>query len=142
MQILTESLLHYVLILIQNPPSPFWRLSFESHDSYGNHVAIPHILLIDSRTLVVLDTIQISQAQDIGGLYFHPQKQKLFGVERNSNLVFQMDWNPEEQTLIFEKLIFLSNMQYASGLVMDGDRAFVSEYRYGESMEYTDVSLD
>ncbi len=112
-------------------------VSFESRSSSGEQMATPHILLIHSRTLEVLNTIQISQARDIGGLYYHPAKGKLYGIERNSNRICQMGWNPQKQTLVFEQVLFLPNSQNACALVMDGDRAFVSEFTYGETMEYS-----
>ena len=113
-------------------------VSFETTDSGGGNHGTCKIAMIDFNTLAKIKYIEFPQAHDFGGLCYDPQRQRLYAVERNTNQVYILKWYPESLALEYEQLIQLSNIQYACAIQVDGDMAYITEYRYRNPMQYYD----
>jgi hypothetical protein len=111
-------------------------VSFETTDSAGTKRTSSKIALIDFNTLTHIKTIDFPQASDFGGLCYDSNRHRLYAVERNTNQVYILKWHPETLTLEYEQLIQLSNIQYACAIQVDGDIAYITEYRYQGGMLY------
>ena len=112
-------------------------VSFETYSQLKpGSIAPANILLINTKTLEVIDTIEIEQAVDIAGLYYDASRRILYAVERNTNIVYEIAWDPSEPTLTLKRAIPLTNIDWACAIVVDGNLAYVSEYHYGFIMKY------
>jgi hypothetical protein len=109
-------------------------VTFES-DEYGaagNFIEIVNAITLQNTTRT------IGGATNLTSIVFDAVKRKLYATDRNTNLLHILGWNPAQKTISLEKTIPLENIDFACGLVIDGDFLYVSEfyYRMGSTMDY------
>jgi hypothetical protein len=98
------------------------------------------IALIDFNTLTHIKDIEFPGADYFGGLYYDSPRQRLYAVERDTNLLYVLKWHPETLMLDCEKVVQLANIQYACAIQVDGDMAYITEYLdYPYSSYYTHI---
>lgn len=113
-------------------------VSFENGEYGGGNV----IEIVDASTLQNIART-IEGVTDLTSIVFDTEKRKLYATDRNTNLLHVLGWNPAQKMVSLENTIQLENIDYACGLVIDGDLIYVSEFRYsmsGNMTYYSDVN--
>ncbi len=115
-------------------------VSFETVSSAGEKMAACRIALIDINTYEHIKDIEFAEADDFGGLAYDSQRERLYAVERDTNLLYVLKWTPQTLSLEYEAVVELSSISYACAIVVDGDSAYITEFRYrgGSIMGYYD----
>ena len=88
--------------------------------------------IVEAQSLDHIKTIALEEPQELMGVIYDAENQRLLGTERNSNKLYSYLWDPALQTLTFEEpVIILDRLQYACDLAINGNILYVSEYYYG-----------
>jgi hypothetical protein len=122
--------------LAMDPMHRIVFVSFETISVSDQKLTTSKIALINYNTFSHIKDIEFPQANDFGGLWYDAPRQRLYAIDRNSNLLYVLKWHPETLDIEYERVIALPHIQYACALVVEGDDAYVTEYRYHEPMQY------
>jgi len=109
-------------------------VSFEmdpSTSTGGNYIEIVDAATLQSETI----TVDEDGVEDLTSLVFDNVTRKLYGTDRDDNVLHVLEWNPARKIVSLEKTIELENIDYACGLAINGDLLYVSEFHYSY-MEY------
>ena len=89
------------------------------------------LALYDSKNLKFIGNFH-SSTPDGTGIEYDSQRERVYMTSRNMNKLYIYDWDGDTRTLseISSSPVTLSNISYACGLAIDGDKLYVSEYLY------------
>jgi uncharacterized repeat protein (TIGR01451 family) len=77
-----------------------------------------------------------------GGLVYDSLNGRLIAAQRNSNVLYLIDWNPSTQTLSYiGPAVELAQIRYACDLTIKQNILFVSEYYYSGTPTYSEVYM-
>jgi hypothetical protein len=114
-------------------------VTFESNEygAGGNVIEIVNAITLQNTTRT------IDGVTNLTSIVFDTQRRKLYATDRDTNLLHVLGWNPIQKIVSLEKTIQLENIDFACGLVIDGDLLYVSEFYYrmdGTMDYYSDVN--
>jgi hypothetical protein len=111
-------------------------VSFEINPTTGEGGNV--IEIVDAITLQNSPAQAIAGVTDLTSIVFDAVRRKLYATDRNTNLLHVLNWNPAQKTVSLENSIHLENIDFACGMVIDGDLLYVSEfyYRVASTMDY------
>jgi parallel beta-helix repeat protein len=98
------------------------------------------IQIVDAKTLQYITRTIDDETMNLTALVFDAQTRKLYATDRNTNLLHVIGWNPAQKAVSLERTIELENIDYACGLVIEGDLLYVSEFYYSTGTYYSDVN--
>ncbi|MCK5566063.1 MAG: right-handed parallel beta-helix repeat-containing protein, partial [Planctomycetes bacterium] len=100
------------------------QIAFVSNES-GNYIK-----LLDTYDKVFLKNIVIDDASSISGLVYDAKRSKLLAVGRNTNIIYELNWDNAGLDLDLNRIITLSDIDYANGIDINQDTLYVTEYFY------------
>jgi hypothetical protein len=113
-------------------------VSYETNPSTGMGGNV--IQIVDAKTLQYITRTIDDETMNLTALVFDAQTRKLYATDRNTNLLHVIGWNPAQKAVSLERTIELENIDYACGLVIEGDLLYVSEFYYSTGTYYSDVN--